>query len=77
MAFLGSLITNLAISVHGKKGSKQISLEDYMPKWDVTAPKEVKTQSVEEMKKAMQDIARVYGKKKEIKSKPPTLNTKK
>ena len=48
MAFLSSLITNLTISVHGKKGTKATELKDFMPNWDITAPKEIKKQGIEE-----------------------------
>jgi hypothetical protein len=82
MAFLSSLITNLTISVHGKKGAKQTTLMDFMPKWEQTGEVgEVKKQSVEDMKKALLEIAGAQNKKearKKNEKRPPSqLNTKK
>ena len=77
MAFLSSLITNLTISVHGKKGTKMTNVMDFLPIWDIQAdkPKEVKIQSIEEMKKVFQEIARVHNKKARSLKKPPTVGT--
>lgn len=83
MAYLSSLITNLTISVHGKKGAKQTTIMDFMPKWDSLGDeKEVKVQSVEDMKKALLEIAGAQNKKEARKkaniNKPPiNLKTKK
>lgn len=79
MAFLSSLITNLAISIHGKKGTKQTTLMDFMPKWDVDEPKKglPMSQSIEDMKKVMYDIANASKKKKRVADKPPTALTNK
>lgn len=77
MAYLSSLITNLTISVHGKKGTKQTNLMDFLPKWDIGAEqgKEIKVQSVEDMKKALLEIASHQNKKVAGLKKPPTVKT--
>jgi hypothetical protein len=79
MAYLASLITNLTISVHGKKGAKQTSIMDFMPVWDEEGKRQgsgQKVQSVEEMKAALLNIAKVQNekeaRKKQIVSRPPT-----
>lgn len=77
MAFMSSLVTNLVISVHGKKGTKQTGIMDFMPKWDgLGDEKEVKKQSTEDMKKALMEIATAQNKKEARKNtninKPPT-----
>lgn len=76
MAYLSSLITNLAISIHGKKGSKPTNVIDFMPKWDADEQKEqlLKKQSIEEMKEAMQNIAKAFSKNKG-KEKLPSFKT--
>jgi hypothetical protein len=77
MAFLASLITNLTISTHGKPNAKQTTLEEFMPDWDVTGPKKVKQQTVEEMKKVFEDIVNSQKKKAGIQPmQPPTKKQK-
>jgi hypothetical protein len=79
MAYVSSLITNLAISIHGKKGTKPMNIMDFMPKWDSQEPENtvVKQQSVEEMKKALLQIAQAQNKKVARVNKPPTITKKK
>jgi hypothetical protein len=79
MAYIASLITNLTISVHGKKGAKQTNIMDFMPVWDEEGKKQgggQKTQSVEDMKSALLSIAKAQNereaRKKQIVSRPPT-----
>lgn len=77
MAFLSTLMTNLTISVHGKKNAKQTNLMDFMPKWDTSiADKDIKVQSIDEMKKAMLEIYNTQNKKEARKkansSRPPS-----
>jgi hypothetical protein len=63
---------------YGKKGTKMTTPNDYMPKWERAEEKEVKKQSVEEMKQAIMQIAR--RKNPEIKSRKDlnkSTNTKK
>jgi hypothetical protein len=75
MAYLASVMTNLTIGVHGKKGTKQTPLIDFMPDWDITAPKEVKKQSIEDMKRAFKDI--MSSQKKGNQTRRRNTNTKK
>jgi hypothetical protein len=78
MAYLSSLITNLAISIHGKKGSKPTNPMDFMPKLDVVEnEKGVKKQSVEDMKQALLAIANAHNKNLKGKSKLPSQLNKK
>jgi len=77
MASLQSVITNLAISVHGKKGSKMTEIKDFMPEWDLTAPKEIKTQSIEDMKKVFQDLVKTNKPQKRVRKSPDNLKQKK
>lgn len=78
MAFLATIVTNLAISINGKKGAKTVDVMDYMPVWDQTIAREPKKQSVEEMKKIFHDIANTQKKKKklDIQSKKPPVKRK-
>ena len=80
MAFISSLMTNLTISVHGKKGAKMTNPMDFMPEWDISSGKgEVKKQSVDDMKKFLLGIAQAQNKKvamKNRKSKPPNESNK-
>lgn len=55
MAYLASTMTNLAISIHGKKGAKLTQVIDYMPKWD-EEKQEYKVQTVEEMKSVLTSL---------------------
>jgi|WetSurSiteA1Bulk_404760.scaffolds.fasta_scaffold21782_2 hypothetical protein len=72
MAYLAATITNLAISIHGKKGSKLKELKDFMPVWD-KAGQPIKMQTVEEMKEALLHIAQSFKKKpgNQPKQRPP------
>lgn len=76
MAMLESLITNIAIKwAAGKKQVKLTEITDFLPQWDQPTEKEVKVQSLEEMKKALMEIARSQNKKEKAKkrgiNKPP------
>jgi len=55
LAYLSSLITNIAICVHGKKGAKHTIPMDFMLDWDVKE-KKINVQSVEEQKRILMDI---------------------
>ena len=55
MSYLASTITNLAISINGKKGAKLTNVKDFLLDWDVSKPKE--TQSIEDMKRVFAGIA--------------------
>lgn len=79
MAYLSSLITNLTISVHGKKGAKTTTPMEFMPEWDREGViHEPKKQSVEEMKAIMMGIAKNQNKKVVVRNNPPVkkLNRK-
>jgi hypothetical protein len=78
MAYLSSLVTNLVISVHGKKGAKTTSPMDFMPDWGEEKSKEPKKQSVEEMKEILLGIAKMQNKRVGIQNRPPSkkLNKK-
>ena len=66
IAMLCSLVMNIAQSVWGGKGKlAPVSPLDFMPNWggertSVPKPPEPKRQSVEEMKKILQEIARFH-----------------
>lgn len=66
MAFLSSLITNIATRIHGKKGAKMTELMDFMPVWskeDASIEKEEpRKQSVEEQKQILQMLAAAFKK---------------
>jgi hypothetical protein len=55
-ACLSSMITNLAISIHGKEGTKMTSPMEFLPDWSGDRKEEVKQQSVEDMKAIFQQI---------------------
>lgn len=62
MAYLASMITNLVISIHGKKGAKHTVPLDYMPKWDAEKESIVRKQTPEEMKELLLDLAKMHNK---------------
>lgn len=81
LAYLSSLITNLALSIHGdkKKGYKFTSPLDFMINWDIEGNKvEPKKQSVEEMKQMLMSFAETQNRNVERtklqsdKTRPPT-----
>jgi hypothetical protein len=65
VAFLSSLINNLVIAVHGKKGTAMTRPIDFMPDWDLSKINEPKKQTVEEMKQIMIDVIQSAGKRRE------------
>lgn len=65
ISYLATIITNLAISIHGKKGSKPKEIKDFLLDWDSSKPKG--TQSPEDMKRVFMDIAAMNKKKEENK----------
>lgn len=54
---MASLLTNLTISVNGKKGAKLTSVKDFLFDWDVESAKNKGTQTPEEMKMVFEQIA--------------------
>ena len=76
LAYLNSLITNLTIGVHGKKGAKHTSPMDFMLEWG-EGKKEPKTQSVEEMKEILMAFAKRQNKSVAKKrTTPPVIRSK-
>ena len=63
MANLMATMTNLTVSVHGKKGAKHVTVKDYMPEYDEEKREEPKKQSVEDMKSILLGIANVQNAK--------------
>lgn len=64
-ANLLSTITNLAICVHGKKGAKLTTIDEFIIDWYPEDKEQVvPVQSVEEMKKTLMGIAKRAGIKK-------------
>lgn len=80
MAYLASLITNLTISVNGKKGTKLTKPIEFMPDW--SGSHEKGRQTAEEMKEILLALAKTHNRALKAKledTKPPKLqsNTKK
>ena len=75
LAYLSSLLTNLVISIHGKKGTKHTTPMEFLLNWDVDAKVEPKKQSVEEMKQILMGLAKSQNKKETRRTKPPTKKT--
>jgi len=63
-----SLIVNTARSIHGKRGVKMTTFEEFMPNWSGEA-RPVKKQNPEEMKEALLSFARRHNKQLEKKNK--------
>lgn len=66
LAYLSSLLTNIAISQSGRKNAKMTDPEKFLLTWGEYRFKDekIRIQSVEEMKTALLGIAKVFGKKK-------------
>ena len=62
LAYISSLLTNLTISVHGKKGAKTTNPMDFMLDWDLEK-KEPKKQSMEGMKAALRGLSSFVNRK--------------
>jgi len=73
IAALDTIVTNLAIDIHGKKGSKHKEISDFMPDWSGEG-KVKKMQSVEEMKEFLLGFAKKQNKRIGIQSKKVTPN---
>ena len=78
MASIMAQMRNLITWAHAKKGSENTCV-DFMPDWDVTAPKEQKKQSVDEMKQVFKDIVKAQKVKNKMKigNRPPPSNIEK
>ena len=74
---MASLITNIAIRVHGKKGAGLTEVKDFLLEWGKEVGKgDNKQQSVEEQKKILMDIFETHNKKIARQSKPPVKKNK-
>ena len=80
MAYLSSLITNLTISVHGKKGAKATNPIDFLPEWGEHKESRV----VESSKPLAEQIKEIFGAmakknkvKEELSKRPPVKREKK
>ena len=62
MAYMASLILNIAIKIFGKKGAELTEPADFVPQWG--QKRERRQQTVEEMKEVMFRIANVFGSRK-------------
>jgi len=71
IAMIASLIHNIAQSVYGSKGKRIVSKPtDFMPWWDSRpSGRDGASQSVEEMKRILLDLASTGGTKQEQKTK--------
>lgn len=61
LAYLLTTISNLAIGIHGKKGTQLHSVDDFLIKWD-SGPEENRVQTVEEMKQVLMGMAKTVNK---------------
>jgi len=63
-AMVCSVVYNLALDIHAKKGTrpKRTTPSDFMPDWDGTGKKMRKTQSIEEQKSILLNLARRHNK---------------
>jgi hypothetical protein len=79
-ALLCSVITNLVIGVHGKKGTKLAEPKDFLPQWGNEEVKEIEGQTVQQMKDYMMQFAKTYNtqfkRDKEIDKIPPKIKPK-
>ena len=62
MTFLSSLLVNLTIQVHGKKGSKLTTPDKFLPPW-LIEPIVQRSQTVDEMKQILLSIAAAQNEK--------------
>ncbi len=75
-SYLASIITNLAIAIHGQKGTRPKNVSDFIFDWDVTKPKEGTQQSAEDIKRIFSAIAATNSKKEEKDKKRALRNSK-
>jgi hypothetical protein len=78
MAYLSSLVTNLTISVNGKKGAKMTSPIDFLPDWADQRGAKV----IDDVKPLAQQIKEIFGaiakankKKEDLSKRPPVKKT--
>jgi hypothetical protein len=73
-ASLTAQMTNLLTWAHAKKGSSHTAT-DFIPQWDITAPAEIKVQSIEDMKRVFEEIAGYQN--KNVGDQPKTIKKRK
>lgn len=73
MSYLAALLTNIAIRTNAKKGTPLVSLSEFILDWDIRAPREIKKQSVTDMRKALLGLAKIQNKKVRIVGIQPEL----
>jgi hypothetical protein len=61
-AYIATIISNLAIGIHGKKGTKLHTVNDFLIEWDTT--KEKPKQTISEMKEVLMSLAATVNKDK-------------
>jgi hypothetical protein len=79
MAYLCSLVTNLVISVHGKKGAKTTNVIDFMPEWGKHEEDKVIESGkslAEQIKEVFGSIAKKNKQKEELSKRPPVKREK-
>jgi hypothetical protein len=74
-ASLEAQFTNLMTWAHAKRGTKHTA-KDFMPDWEHDESKVMEIQSVDDMKKALKDIAKAQNKKGYVPTKPPKKEIK-
>jgi hypothetical protein len=62
LAYLSAVVTNLAISIHGKHGTKLSTPMEFMLDWDLDGEGATQTQSAEEMKSILLALADSHNK---------------
>jgi len=78
MAYLSTMMANLTIQVHGKKGAKLLVPMDFMPEWDEQKKTmQIKKQTMEEMKAFALSFAKEHNKQfkvqQNIDNQPPKI----
>ena len=66
MATIAAVITNLFISVYGKKGTKMVTIEDFMPAW-YGSKRKLSQQGSEEIKAMLMNFVKEFKEKEETK----------
>lgn len=76
MANILTAITNIAIGVYGKKGTKLTSPIQFMPDWSGDGSYAPRKQTVEEMKEILMAFANDQNKRVTAQGRPPARKTK-
>lgn len=62
MAYMASLMINVAIKLYGKKGAEFTEPKDFMPEWDEEQQSYKPQQSIEEMGSILKSFAKQHNK---------------